>query len=227
AGGAAGALALMSKVWEADGSFEQYDLAADLARRGVDDPRLLPNFYYRDDALKLWSAIEEFVSAVTGIFYASDRDVVEDDELQEWRRELVAPEGGQRRGRPTPHSLPALAQLAPSAAFPPSAPPAAANNGQYEMYGYIPNAPGAMYRPPPAIRDAQTEADLAAALPRGSAIDEQILLARLLSEPTRAPLGTYDADFFAGRPEVEQFVKRFQRRLHAIGDEIDARNVKL
>jgi hypothetical protein len=48
-----------------------------------------------------------------------------------------------------------------------------------------------------------------------------------LSEPTQAPLGTYDADFFAGRPEVEPLVQRFQRRLNAIGEDIDARNVKL
>jgi arachidonate 5-lipoxygenase len=226
--GAAGALELLSKVWETDWSFEQYDLAADLARRGVDDPGRLPNFHYRDDALKLWSAIEEFVTAVVRTFYASDRDVVEDDELQEWLRELVAPEGGQLRGVPARlDSSQGLVTLVTSVLFTASAGHAAANNGQYEMYGYIPNAPGAMYRPPPATRDALTEADLVAALPRGQAIDEQILLVRLLSEPTQAPLGTYDANFFAGRPEVEPLVKRFQRRLHAIGEDIDARNVKL
>jgi hypothetical protein len=228
AAGAAGALALVSTVWETDWSFEQYDLATDLARRGVDDPKLLPNFHYRDDALVLWSAIEEFVAAVVGNFYAGDRDVVEDDELQGWLRELAAPEGGQLRGLPARlDSSQALVKLVTSIVFTASAGHAAANNGQYDMYGYIPNAPGAMYRPPPATRDALTEADLAAALPQGEAIDEQLLLARLLSEPTQAPLGTYDADFFAGRPEVEQLVKRFQRRLNAIGEEIDARNVKL
>ena len=46
----------MSKVWQTRWSFEDYDLAADLSRRGVNNPKYLPNFYYRDDALKLWAS---------------------------------------------------------------------------------------------------------------------------------------------------------------------------
>ena len=121
----------------------------------------------------------------------------------------------------------ALAKLVTTVVFTASAAHAAANNGQYEMYGYIPNAPGALFLPAPTIKDALTEADLVKALPHGKAIAEQILLSHLLSEPTTAPLGTYDPDFFTGRPEVEQLVKRFQRGLYRVGQEIDARNAML
>jgi arachidonate 5-lipoxygenase len=228
AAGAEGALKLVSKVWQTSWSFEDYNLAADLKRRGVDDPQMLPNFHYRDDALKLWAVVDEFVTAVMWHFYAKDRDVVEDYELQAWVAELVDPNGGNLKSVPGAlTSVDALAKLVTTILFTASAAHAAANNGQYEMYGFIPNAPGAMYSPAPTTKAALSEGDLVKALPHGKAIAEQILLSHLLSEPTTAPLGTYDPDFFAGRPEVEQLVKRFQRDLFRVGQEIDARNAKL
>ena len=92
-----GAPALGARAWK-DWSFTQYDLRTDLKARGVDDPRLLPNYHYRDDALKLWDAIGEFVGAVLRRFYHSDADVAADTELQAWVRELVDPEIGNFRG---------------------------------------------------------------------------------------------------------------------------------
>ena len=38
-----------------------YNLPHALKERGVDDEAKLPNFYYREDALKLWNAIGVFV----------------------------------------------------------------------------------------------------------------------------------------------------------------------
>ena len=52
-----------------------YDLPQVLKDRGVDDPKKLPHFYYRDDALTLWGVIRDFVSEIVSIYYQSDEDI--------------------------------------------------------------------------------------------------------------------------------------------------------
>ena len=67
-------MTLMQKYYRSM-TWESYDLPNVLKERGVDDPEKLPRFYYRDDALRLWNAISEFVQEIVTIFYASDDDV--------------------------------------------------------------------------------------------------------------------------------------------------------
>ena len=44
----------------------------------------IPNYHYRDDGLKLWQAIKEYVCEVMNVFYETDADVENDEELQRW-----------------------------------------------------------------------------------------------------------------------------------------------
>ena len=44
----------------------------------------IPNYHYRDDGLELWMAIKEYVREVMNVFYETDADVEEDEELQCW-----------------------------------------------------------------------------------------------------------------------------------------------
>ena len=53
-----------------------YNLPQALKERGVDDEAKLPNFYYRDDGLKLWDAIGEFVKEILGIYYHSEETIM-------------------------------------------------------------------------------------------------------------------------------------------------------
>lgn len=43
-----------------------------VAFQGLDDPEVLPKNYFRDDALKLWNIIKEFVASILGIYYCCD-----------------------------------------------------------------------------------------------------------------------------------------------------------
>ncbi len=227
--GASGCKQLISKVWKSsDWTFANYDLERDLARRGVADESVLPNYHYRDDARLVRGAIEEFVTDVIRFFYSSDQDVTDDFEIQGWAAELCDPEGGNIVGFPASlATVDELIQLLTTIIFTASAGHSCTNGGQYDLYGYIPNVPGAMYAPPPKTKEPLTEESLAEALPKGMSAADQIATAHLLSEPTDSPIGHYGTSFFAGHSEILAFIKKFQRNLDSVSASIEARNSRL
>ena len=56
-------------------NWSSYDLPKVLKDRGVDDTEKLPGFYYRDDALRLWNAIKDYINRILSIYYHSDEDI--------------------------------------------------------------------------------------------------------------------------------------------------------
>lgn len=70
----AGHVLLMKKYYKY-ASWTTYNLPQVLKERGVDDVEKLPNFHYREDALKLWAAIEEFVKEILTLYYHSDDNI--------------------------------------------------------------------------------------------------------------------------------------------------------
>jgi len=48
----------------------------------VDDASRLPGYWYRDDALRVWSHMRHCVRQIVTLFYDTDNDVVADSELQ-------------------------------------------------------------------------------------------------------------------------------------------------
>ncbi|KAM3861303.1 arachidonate 12-lipoxygenase, 12R-type-like [Diretmus argenteus] len=57
----------------------------DIKARGLES---IPNYYYRDDALKLWDIISSFAKGMVEWMYPSDDDVRKDTELQAWIKEI-------------------------------------------------------------------------------------------------------------------------------------------
>ncbi|GLD48138.1 polyunsaturated fatty acid lipoxygenase ALOX15B-like protein [Lates japonicus] len=53
----------------------------DIDDRGLQD---VPNFYYRDDGLRLWDIIHRFVQGILCYYYKNDAEVQQDSELQKW-----------------------------------------------------------------------------------------------------------------------------------------------
>ena len=121
----------------------------------MDDPNVLPGYYYRDDGLKIWNAIEAYVKDIIDLFYSNDADVKEDPELQNWAKEVhykaFPAFGDNPAGRGFPESINTkdeLIEYCTLIIFNGSAQHAAVNFGQFDIYGYAPNSPSAVRQPP-------------------------------------------------------------------------------
>ena len=212
-------------------SFTEWSPRADLERRGVLDPERLPGYHFRDDALVLFDAIGRYVEGLLGVYYKSDADVRDDEELRAFVEELQGEDAGRVRGLPTTRGRVVrrsqLFELVQLAIYLVSCEHAAVNNGQYEQFGYIPNTPGTLFLPPPKDKALINEAEFVYFLPMPLGVEEQIGMVELLSEPTLTPLGTYDDLFFQGSAEARLAVDRFQVDLSDVTIRFDERNAGL
>lgn len=225
--GSEGALSLAAKAF-ATWTFDDMDPVRDLEARGVRSSEVLPGYHYRDDALVMFEAIGVYVRELLRTFYRTDDDVRDDDELAAWATELVSPDGAALPGLPIVSGrfpgFEALHTVVHRLIFTCSCAHAAVNAGQYDMMGYVPNAPVAMWTPPPSTKTPCTEETLVRALPDPAEADIQITLVHLLSEYQLRVLGLYPPGFFAGAPEARAAVERFQRELLRIDLALDLRN---
>ena len=56
-------------------TWSSYDLPQELEKRGVHDADKLPGFHYRDDALRVWKVIKEYITDILKVYYHSDDDI--------------------------------------------------------------------------------------------------------------------------------------------------------
>ncbi|KAK7175682.1 hypothetical protein R3I93_000062 [Phoxinus phoxinus] len=115
--------------------------------RGMED--VLLKYYYRDDGMRIWEEIHSFVSAVVEIYYDSDEAVQEDVEIQGFVEDCRS---GMNKSQKFPESLKTREELVKYLTvviFNASAQHAAVNFGQFDWYGWVPNSPSTMRKPPP------------------------------------------------------------------------------
>ncbi|TDH16268.1 hypothetical protein EPR50_G00018020 [Perca flavescens] len=80
----------------------------DIAERGVE---AVPNFYYRDDGLKLWDIIQRFVQAVLSYYHRNDTEVQTDSEQQKWILDIFEHGFLSQAGTGIPQSFTTVADL--------------------------------------------------------------------------------------------------------------------
>ena len=202
-------------------------LPEQLKIRGVDDQQLLPVYPYRDDALLLWEAINEWVSAYLNLYYQSDEDIQKDRELQAWARELSAfdggrvidfgEEGGQIRSREY------LTQAVTLIIFTASAQHAAVNFPQLGLMSYAPAMPTAGYIPAISLGPDTSEQDYLDLLPPRNQAQSQLNLLYLLGSTYFTQLGQYESGHFSD-PRVQAPLQAFQQKLQEIEATIQQRN---
>ena len=157
--------------------------------RGVDDPNLLPGYYYRDDGLKIWQAIEDLANDIVNEFYATDAEVSGDPELQNWASDIYTNgfpgHQGSKQGHEFPQAITSKAQLVEICTlivFTGSAQHAAVNFGQYEMYRFAPNSPPGLRLPPPTIKGKADSQTLLDTLPDKDSAAMAVAVSHMLSQ---------------------------------------------
>jgi arachidonate 15-lipoxygenase len=219
------------QAWRLD----QAALPVALANRGVEDVSRLPHFPYRDDAMRLWQAIERYVTAYIGYFYPDAATVQADSELQRWAAEITAQDGGRIQGMPSQiESATELSTIITNLIFIVGPQHAAVNFSQYDYMTFAANMPLAAYREPIIQENPVTVADILAFLPPPAAVSVQFRITYLLAAYRYDQLGDYRKTFkdlykqtvdevFANTP-IPGVIERFQADLRTIEQEIDQAN---
>ena len=165
--------------------------------RKVDDAKLLPGYYYRDDGLNIWNAISLFVNRIINEFYSSDADVISDIELQNFAEDLHVngfPANGGEQGHGFPKKIKSTAELVELCTlimFTGSAQHSCVNFGQYDMYSYVPNATSGMRLPLPAQKGNADAATLVQILPDKKATSSVIGMVYMLSQYSKDEVCKY------------------------------------
>lgn len=200
-----------------------------LKRRGVEDPEKLPYYPYRDDAIEIWDAIQDWVTRYLQEKYKSDSDVQNDAALQGWAKELLSYEGGRLKKFGEGGQIRTLNYLIEATTmiiFTASAQHAAVNFPQSKIMSYTPAMPLAGYSPAPiTTAGSGSDRDLIQFLPNLDIALAQLNLTYLLGSVYYTKLGYYPSDFEEGLSgEQKEALKSFQAQLNTIEKEIKKRN---
>ncbi|XP_023814567.1 arachidonate 8S-lipoxygenase-like [Oryzias latipes] len=209
-------------------SYRSLCIPDDIIDRGLED---VPNFYYRDDGLKLWNIMQRFVHGILSFYYKTDCMVQNDAELQNWIQEIF--ENGFLRCNETgiPQKFTTVAELVKFVTmvmFTCSAQHAAVNTGQYDLYGWMPNGPSTMQEPPPTHKGKADEASFLSTLPDVQTTVHILATVWLLSMQSSDARYLHD---FVEEHFTEDFPKykvtTFQRDLIKLSEDIKDRNENL
>ncbi|XP_061765252.1 hydroperoxide isomerase ALOXE3-like [Nerophis ophidion] len=200
----------------------------DIAERDMQD---VPNYYYRDDGLKIWNIMYKFVQGLLEYYYKSDDDVLKDSELQTWIGDifehgfLSQPQTGIPQSFTT---VPEMIKFVTMVMFTSSCQHAAVNSGQYDYGGWMPNSPLTLQRPPPTKKGTTTEATMLATLPPISVTAQGMATLWLLSRQSSdfVALGHYPEDHFT-EETPRQLQREFKAELEVLTTVIRKRNADL
>ncbi|XP_073349148.1 hydroperoxide isomerase ALOXE3-like isoform X2 [Pagrus major] len=203
-------------------------LPENIADRGVES---IPNFHYRDDALRLWRIINSFVKAVVAYYYPSDSEVAADSELQEWINEIFYYGflGNGDSGIPSSfQTVEELIKFVTMVIFTSSVQHAVIGNAQFDFLAWIPNGPMMLNQAPPTTKGQSSVETIFATLAYKRFTAQSVSVLWLISRKYDdfTPLGTYPEQRF-DEPAVLQMIKDFQAELSSLSADISKRNSEL
>nr|XP_055053966.1 polyunsaturated fatty acid 5-lipoxygenase-like [Misgurnus anguillicaudatus] len=198
----------------------------EIRARGMEDA---PKYYYRDDGMRIWEAIKSFITDLVKIYYDSDEAVKKDVEIQAFVEDVCQ---GLRGHKEFPRSLNTRAELIEyltAMIFNASAQHAAVNFGQYDWYGWIPNSPSCMRKPPPKQKGQVNLKYIMDTLPDSDCSRVVLGIVWTLSQFQRNELYLVTDKIYKHFTEqpVKEAIKTFQEKLGEVEDRIKCRNEKL
>ncbi|WAR22053.1 LOX5-like protein [Mya arenaria] len=205
-------------------------LPADLKARGVEDKEVIPNYPFRDDALLTYNAIKRYVGMYVNLYYASDKVLQNDYEVQDWRHDMdlpipsgglgVADVPGNNGMFQTRHEL---TLVVTSIIYTCSVGHAAVNFKQYEEYAFPLNYPSKLNGTPPTDKRERTERDIIAILPPKPKHFKLMKVANILSNRETKALGDFEVDYIQD-PDALELVNMFRKELETVSQTIKERN---
>ncbi len=202
-------------------------LPQQLQQRGVDDPKVLPVYPYRDDALLVWNAIYQWVFDYLNLYYTTDEDIQKDAALQAWAAEAQAydgsrvPDFGENGGIKTREYLVNAVTLI---IFTASAQHAVVNFPQKDLMGYGAAVPMAGYLPASIVKGEVSQQNYLDLLPPLGEAQRQYNLLSLLGSVYYNKLGQYPQAHFTDL-KVKPLLEAFQNNLEQIEVTINQRNL--
>ncbi|XP_071803746.1 polyunsaturated fatty acid 5-lipoxygenase-like isoform X2 [Asterias amurensis] len=207
-------------------------LPADLRSRGVDDPEVLPKYYFRDDAILLYEAIRKYVTEVVDGHYDTLEKLLVDDEIQDFAEILSRSQGEGGCGIKGVHGNGKFATNAEligaltAMIYTSSVAHAAANFSQYDEYAFPPNYPSQMRDcEPPKDKSPKSEKDILRSLPDKKMTLDVMIMSKILSDMGTKSLGNFEVDYQFD-PIGSKAVESFREDLARIGKIIDGRNAE-
>ncbi|XP_052249623.1 allene oxide synthase-lipoxygenase protein-like [Dreissena polymorpha] len=208
-------------------------LPANLKERGVDSPKVVSDYPFRDDALLTYNAILQYVTEYVLLYYPSDDVLSKDREIQEWRAELDIPieNGGLGvlgvegvDGKFT--SRDQLIQVVASIIYTCSAGHAGVNFKQYDEYAFPMNYPSKLRGKPPSDKRSHSERDVLKAIQDRSDQYRLLTIVKILSEHSFGkPLGNFEIDYVCEQKALD-IVEKFREELKKVHETIQERNNK-
>ncbi|XP_012709472.2 polyunsaturated fatty acid lipoxygenase ALOX15B [Fundulus heteroclitus] len=203
-------------------------LPDDISDRGLED---VPNFYYRDDGLKLWNIIYRFVKGTLSFYYKDDKMVQDDQALQEWIYAIYSNGFTSEKKTDIPMRLNTVKELlkfVTMVIFTCSAQHSAVNSGQYDFIGWMPNTPVSLEGPPPSRKGEATEATMLDTFPSIDVTVHGMATVWLLSKQSSDSeyLGNYPEQRFTDKVPLEK-IKTFKQQLKNLHKQIKKRNKRL
>jgi arachidonate 15-lipoxygenase len=205
-------------------------LHADLKKRGIADPKHLPDFPWRDDALLLWEAIHTWTSNYVGVYYADDAAVLGDTELLAFSEDLIL--NGKLKGFKPIIDRAQLAQVLTMIIYTATAQHAAVNFPQRPLMTYAPALTGASWQDAPNKPAKHTEKQWLKMMPPIKYGMEQLNILYLLGSVHYRALGDYRANQFPYHHWFEDHeitkkegpLAQFQDALKQVQNKINVRN---
>ena len=203
----------------------------------------LIDYPWRDDATRIWGAVERWVDSYVDHYYHSDEDIAQDTELAAWSAFLGRPwpkDGSTDiagvAGFRQPSSKSELVRILTTVIYTASAQHAAVNFPQWSEMSYAPAFSGAGWSPHPTTGSASNGRAVLDFLPPLDVANEQLETLALLGNIYHSRLGYYHQPRF-GSPDwfdktneptvAHSLLPRFQEDLASIETEIELDNRSL